>query len=160
MVSEQIANILTILIVAMFISLGVLRMHRSDTRRSAELLRRMKAEFFPQLEANLSEVRGKLDASGGGEYASLLAKGLSATLNIEFRLRFYKEVGKLDRLRDDLVEYEKDVAKAATNRADFKLAERVRAHNTELGRRVDELNADIRGASKRESLPEKVPSVG
>jgi len=158
MSTEQILTIVLIASFAFLVVASYRRYYRSDQRWSAEALRRMKTEFFPQLDANLCEILRKLEASEAGEYATLLIKGLSATLSIEFRMRLGREAGKMDQLHDLLVQYEEDLKQLDKNPEDAKLKARVEGQNAELRGRASELIMDIEKLSKLEHLPSKSPS--
>ena len=151
---DQIASFLVIAILVFFTFLSASRLIDSDRRRTAEVTRMMKAEFFPQLEVNLNEIRKKLETFEGGKYVSIPMRGLSTTLSVEFKLRLHHESSKLDQLQDDLAEYEKELVEAENNQ-DSKITEKVKALNSELRMKVDELITNIHNSSKLESLPAK-----
>jgi len=103
-----------------------------STRWNSEVLGRMKNEFFPQPEANLSEIMRRLEAFEAGEYAALLGRGLNATLTVEFRLCFVREAGKMDQLHERLEEYEKELIRLSEHPEDSKLKAKLEAESAEL----------------------------
>jgi len=158
--TEQILTIVVIFSVAFLVVASFFRFYRRDQKWSAEVLRRMKTEFFPQIEANLNEILRKLEASEAGEYAALLMKGLSATLNTEFRLRLQREARKMDQLHDQLLQYEEDLAQLGKSPEDSKLKAKLEAQDMELRGKVTDLTSDVRNLSRLEHLPGKSPWMG
>jgi hypothetical protein len=156
---EQTVTAVSFLLLAAAFGGFFIRMHRKERRESAAILGRMKGEFFPQLERNLNEVKTRLEA-GGGECSSLIVRGLSAVLSLEFKLRFQREGKMLEELTDALRRYEADLSKAASHPEDPATMEKLKAQGAEIKYRLEELIKTVQALSKIERLPSRRPVIG
>ncbi len=157
---EWVSYGIAIVILALIIGALLYRMSGTARREDAHILMRLKTEFFPQLEANLSEILGKLEREDTNEYVSLVMRGLGATLKLEFSLRFEDRVRRLEQLRDDLGTYEKELVTLSAALRDDALAAGVKLHNSRLRETVNDLLWNVRELSKLEKLPGKLPVAG
>jgi hypothetical protein len=158
--AEGISYAVAVAILAIVIGFLVFRMFRGERKESSEILQRMKREFYPQLEANLSEIQQKLEKMEAGEYSRLVMRSLSSTLNLEFRLRFEDRAHRLDQLVEELSNYEKELAQLASNPADEAQTAKVKLYNSQLRKVVNELIQNIQALSKLDNLPGKLPVIG
>lgn len=147
-------------ILALVIGSLLFRMVRGERRESGEILERLKKEYFPKLEANLLEIQKKLEVMEGGEYASLVMRGLTGGLNLEFRPRFEDKAGRLDKLVEELTEFERELSLLKSSPRDEVLRSRVDSHRSRLRAAVSGLLDDVRSLSKLDRLPGKLPVVG
>ncbi|MEM2920886.1 MAG: hypothetical protein QXF26_01045 [Candidatus Bathyarchaeia archaeon] len=157
---EGVSYFVAVAIVIMVIGSILFRVMRREREVTGDVLRRMKEEYFPKLEANLKEIQTKLERLEPGDYSKRVTEGLSATLNLEFRLRMHDKARKLDQLVEDLSMLEKELSALASSPRDETLASKVRIHSSKCRDEVSRLINDVRELQKIEKLPSKSPVVG
>ena len=151
---------IAIAILALIVDGLLFRMSKTERRENVEILERLKTEFFPQLEANLSDILQKLEKEEAGEYASLVMRNLGATLKLEFNLRFEDKAWRLEQLKEDLGVHEKELNQLAANTKGNTSVMGVKSNNLRLKKTVNDLLQNVQELSKLEKLPGRLPVVG